>query len=209
MGRHCQWTLATVQVNFVGGFANYSVHFAERLQPRKNVALHSIRRPLAKDEICSYYSREKERWVPAVILVAPLLKSSDRGYTVRMLDEQTPIRAMAHLLRRHYLRDEHLEVYEGENVGWKEVLSAGEVGGEVEDEVDVADIAELRDESEAKVGDISRVSERIEDNAANNARSVDRKHRNVRILYDDGSEKIYPPYLLRRSATPYRGPPCL
>merc|ERR1712007_160570 len=166
MGRNCLWTLATVQVSFVDGFANYSVHFAERLHPRKNVAMGSLRRPLAKDEICSYYSREKERWVPAVILVAPLLKSSDRGYTVRMLDEQTPIRAMAHLLRRHYLRDEHLEVYEGEDVGWKEVLSAGEVGGEVEDEVDVADIEELRDESEAKVGDISRVSERIEDNAA-------------------------------------------
>merc|ERR1712007_219948 len=172
-------------------------------------ALNSLRRPLAKDEICSYYSREKGQWVPAVILVPPLLKSSYRGYTVRMLDEQTPIRAMAHLLRRHYLRDEHLEVYEGEDVGWKEVLSAGEVGGEVEDEVDVAGIPELGREDEAKVVDISEVSERTEDNAANNARSVDRTYRNVRIVYDDGSEKIYPPYLLRRSATPYREPPCL
>merc|ERR1712137_294903 len=203
--KNLQWMLATIQVSYKGGFANYSVHFAERLHPRKNVALNNLRRPLAKDEICSYYSREKGRWVPAVILVAPLLKSSYRGYTVRMLDEQTPIRAMAHLLRRQYIRDEHLEVYEGGNVGWKEAVVAGEVG--CEDEVDVAGILELARGDEAHVVDISEVSERAEDNAANNAGSVDRTYRNVRISYDDGSEKIYPPYLLRRGATPYREPP--
>jgi len=205
--KNLQWMLATIQVSYKGGFANYSVHFAERLHPRKNVALNNLRRPLAKDEICSYYSREKGRWVPAVILVAPLLKSSYRGYTVRMLDEQTPIRAMAHLLRRQYIRDEHLEVYEGENVGWKEAVAAGEVG--CEDEVDVAGILEVGRGDEAHVVGISEVSERAEDNAAIKSGSVDRTYRNIRISYDDGSEKIYPPYLLRRCATPHRAPPSL